>query len=88
MDREVAVGTDNAPNERDVGNHHWPRISNYYQAHGAGYPYATHHSHPPLSDTDMYTVHSFPRFNKSAHDATAIYHEPKEIPGCRTRSRI
>ena len=79
MADEGSLGTDNAPNALEVGNHHWPVISNYFEAHGASMDRFEHHAHDSL-EVD---VHRFPSFNKAAHDVTAFYHEPKGVPWCR-----
>lgn len=85
---EVAVGTDNAPTAGEVGNHHWPHVSNYFAEHGA--QFLEHHDHRDpntgtlLELSELRSMHHQTRFHKVGHDKTAMYHVPKEVSGCRS----
>ena len=72
------------PTEQSVGNHHWPSITNIYEAHGNAFP--DHHNHVfaaggPLGPVALRFVHQ--HANLAAHDASARMHMPENRDGCR-----
>ncbi len=81
-------GSDQPPAEDDVGNHHWPLISNYYVGHGA--TFAPHHSHPGIDKQELRKMHdgTGKLIEIERHDARATYHKAMEGPGCRDKSNV
>ena len=81
-------GSDQPPTEGEVGNHHWPIISNYFVGHGSGF--APHHSHPGVDKQELRLIHEGSgRINEiEQHDARASYHMAAELPGCRDKSNV
>ncbi len=76
-------GDDAPPSAEDVGNHHWPLISNYYVGHGASF--AAHHSHPGITRQELRIIHigTGTANEIDIHDDRATYHYAAELPGCR-----
>ncbi len=76
-------GSDQPPSADEIGNHHWPTISNYFQEHGNNF--MEHHSHPGMDKSMLRLVHE-----RSAgvlgdrHAKTAQFHMAMEMYGCRS----
>lgn len=85
QESKVGTGQELPPDSQQIGNHHWPNVSNIFAEHGARFP--KHHSHPVLDEAAVRTLHSQDKFDKVLHDKYAEYHEPKEEPGCRSRGK-
>ena len=81
-------GSDQPPSEDDVGNHHWPLISNYFVGHGSNF--APHHSHPGIDLQALRLIHmgTGTEDEISHHDDRATYHHAMEDPGCRDASNV
>ncbi len=77
-------GDEVPPTEQSVGNHHWPHITNVYEAHGNVFP--AHHIHKfkngrLVGPEGLKFIH---QHNQSAaHAESAKMHEPKGEDGCR-----
>ncbi len=84
----AATGDDAPPTADDIGNHHWPILSNYFEGHNSHF--ALHHSHPGLTIQEFRLIHlGTGRQNEiEQHDARASYHMPAELPGCRDKSNV
>ena len=69
------VGIDIPPTREEVGNHHWPEVSNYFQAHGNQFP--EHHEHFDIPLEKMKQFHAITRMDgtKHLHDKTARFHD-------------
>ncbi len=81
-------GTDQPPTEAEVGNHHWPLVTNIFESHGAKHP--EHHSHPGLTIREMLRIHKriITGGISNDHDLeqNVQYHQAMERDGCRTHS--
>jgi hypothetical protein len=79
-------GYETPPNAGEVGNHHWPKIANYFSEHGA--QFLPHHDHNYLPGANtlalLEDVHSQRHFDLKLHDEYANYHVPLEVEGCRS----
>jgi len=79
--KEPRTGLEEPPNSEDVGNHHWPDVTNIYESHDHEFP--EHHSHyGPFGDklhgSDLRATHN----SAQVHEETAMYHAPRGEPGC------
>ncbi len=78
--------SDIPPSADQVGNHHWPVVTNYFQGHGSSF--VEHHRHSiymeerPLLLKELHVGLDTGAMNPD-HDKDADYHAPREEPGCR-----
>jgi hypothetical protein len=74
---------DQPPTEGDVGNHHWPYVTNIFASHGGKFP--EHHNHVGLVPSELRKAHELNIHGglMDEHDTTAVYHKPENVPGCR-----
>lgn len=80
--KKQRTGQELPPDSQEVGNHHWPFVSNIFAEHGARFP--KHHSHTDMNEKGLRALHNQVGFDKTHHDRYAEYHTPKEEPGCRS----
>ncbi len=79
-------GDDAPPTAGEIGNHHWPLVTNIFAAHGSKFP--LHHSHPGITMKELLRIHSR-KITGGAnpdHEITGNvkYHQAMEIDGCRS----
>ncbi len=81
-------GDDAPPTAAEVGNHHWPIVTNVFAGHGSKFP--RHHSHPGITIAEMRRKHvNLDTGGQNPnHDKGASYHQAMEIDGCRQRFGI
>lgn len=79
---------DAPPSADEVGNHHWPIVSNIFAGHGATFP--MHHSHPGLDIQMMRQVHKNQNTGgiNITHDRYAQFHKAMEKPGCWSKFQM
>ncbi len=79
-------GTDQPPTEAEVGNHHWPLVTNIFAGHGS--KFLAHHSHPGITAREMLRIHvRLPTGGiNPSHDIkqNVMYHQAMDIDGCRS----
>ena len=82
---DTQPGSEEPPTEQSVGNHHWPYITNIYEAHGNAFP--EHHKHlfklheMPIGPEGLKFIHQHAQ--QRAHEASARWHDPEGKDGCR-----
>ncbi len=78
-------GDDAPPTAAEVGNHHWPLVTNIFEAHGSKFP--LHHSHPGITSGELLRIHvrSPTGGLNPNHDQrqNVMYHRAMEEDGCR-----
>jgi len=81
-----ARGDDAPPTAGEIGNHHWPVVTNIFAGHGSKFP--RHHSHPGITQREMLRIHSRlitggpnPDHDKSQN---VMYHQAMDLDGCRS----
>lgn len=65
--------SDISPTREQVGNGHWPAVSNYFQGHGQ--KFVDPHEHPGLTDKELKEVHKPTNHGgmNLDHDKSAVY---------------
>ncbi len=77
-------GSEVPPTEQSVGNHHWPHITNIYEAHSNVFPEHHKHvykNHKPVGPEGLKFIHQYTQ--RAAHEESARVHEPEGKDGCR-----
>jgi hypothetical protein len=80
----ATADSDQPPTGAEVGNHHWPYITNIFSTHGAHFP--EHHDHKGISTDRLQQIHTPTNTGgiHPDHDTYANFHEPLEKDGCRS----